>query len=181
MSPGRACSSAISMARSRSGSISTFAEVRCRPTMRVVDDQQRIFAARIVAREHHHVAHAARSFAHQRTLGCDRDRRRSQTSVMMRPLGSQFARRRQQIAQRIVGVRVVHHHQKWLPKIDALEAARHRRQFGDARFDGLARKAQGDARGDRRQQVVNVDAPDQARVHFDLASGRFGGEFQPQR
>ena len=68
------------MARSRSGSTSTLAEVRCRPTMRVVDDQQRIFAARIVAGEHHQVAHAAGGFAHQRTLGCDRGRRRSRTA-----------------------------------------------------------------------------------------------------
>ena len=46
---------------------------------------------------------------------------------MMRAVGMQFARRGQQVAQRVVGVRVIHDHQEGLAQVDALEAAGHRR------------------------------------------------------
>ena len=81
----------------------------------------------------------------------------------------QFARRRQELLQGVVGVRVIHHHQKGLPEIDALEAAGHRGQVRNAGFDRFSREAQSDARANRREHVVNVVASHQRRVHFDLS------------
>jgi hypothetical protein len=43
------------------------------------DDPRRIFASRVVRRDHDEIAQTAGDGAHQRTLRSDRDRRRSRT------------------------------------------------------------------------------------------------------
>ena len=96
MSPGRAWSSASSMARSRSGSTSTLAGVRCKPTSASLMILSGSSLRGLSAGQHDHVAHAARGFAHQRALAAiavaAATEQRDDAAV-----GMQFARRRQQI------------------------------------------------------------------------------------
>ena len=132
------------MARSRSGSTSTFAEVRCKPTMRVVDDLAAdLRCADCRSSEHDDVAHAARGLAHQRTLAAIAVAAAAEQRDDAAG-GMQLARRGQQVAQRVVGVRVIHDHQERLAQVDALEAAGHGAEFANARLDDFARKAQSD-------------------------------------
>ena len=126
---------AISMARARSGSTSTLAEVRCRPTSAslMMSSGSSLRGLSLVSTTRSLSGPAASPIS-GRLL---RSRSPPQPkSVMMRAGGIEFARRGQQIAQSVVGVRVIHDHQERLPQIDALEAAGHRVQRGDAGFDG---------------------------------------------
>ena len=143
---------------------------------RVVNDQQRIFAARIVRSQHDDVARASGRLSHQRTLGAvPVAAATEQRDDAAR--GIEFLRGGQQVAQRIIGVRVIHNHQKRLAQIDALEAARHGGKLRNSRGDDFARKVQRHARADGGENIVNVDSPHQMRVDFDFSRWGFGRAF----
>ena len=88
---------------------------------------QRIFAARIVGGQHDEIAAASGRLAHQRTLGavaiaaatehCDDSGGRSAARDELAGQGGE-------IAQRIVGMSIVHDHGERLAAIDALEIVR---------------------------------------------------------
>ena len=66
------------------------------------------------------------------------------------------------VAQRVVGVGVVHDDQKRLPFVDAFEPARNRAAGGDAARGYRPRiQAVAEADAERGQNVRDVDAPDQ--------------------
>ena len=69
MSPGRASPIASAIALRRSSFDAVLHPSLLQPHQRVVDDRERILAARIVGGEHHEIAAPPRRFAHQRTLG----------------------------------------------------------------------------------------------------------------
>ena len=69
----------------------------------------------------------------------------------------EFARRAQDIAQSIVGVRVIHYHQEGLAFVDSLAAARDRFQIFDPLLDFFERDAIGDGGCGRRQDVGQID------------------------
>ena len=74
-----------------------------------------------------------------------RSRSPPQPNSVMTRFGVEAARHRDHVAQRVVGVRVVHHHQERLALVDALEAAGH----GAAGGDAARRSAPGRARRTR--------------------------------
>src|SRR5579871_4663845 len=85
---------------------------------------QRIFAAWIVAGGDDEITSLTRSFSHSRPLGtvavsAAAEERDNTTARLLRHLPCKGG----EIAQSVVGVRVVHNHREGLPRIDRLEAA----------------------------------------------------------
>ena len=133
---------AIAMAARRSGSTVYFAPARCKPDHGIIDDGQRIFTARIVGSQHHEIAAPARGFAHQRTLGAIAVAAASENrnySALASGLLHKFARQRGQVAQRIVGVGIVHNHGERLTAIHALKSPRHAAQVHNSFANRLRR------------------------------------------
>src|SRR6516225_10637368 len=90
---------------------------------RVVDDGERIFAARIVGGQYGEIAAASGSFTHERALGpiavsTAAEERKYSASTRLH----EFAREGGQVAERVVGVGVIHDHGERLAAIDALKA-----------------------------------------------------------
>ncbi len=143
----------------------------------VVDDAQGIFRARIVARQNHQVAQRPRRLAHQRTCRAvplsAGAKKRDDASRWI-----QFARRRNQIAHRIVRMRVIHHHVERLPFVNLLKTPRHKRQIRDSLFDFRIRNFERDRGANRRQNVVNINSPHKRRAHLDLPRGSLRGKLQ---
>ena len=98
----------------------------------VIDDQQRVFAPRIVRRQHDDFARAARRLSHQRTLGAVAIPAAAEQSDDA-AIGIEFPRSGQQVAQRVIGVRVIHDHEERLSHFDTLEAAGHGCKLRNAR------------------------------------------------
>ena len=61
---------------------------------------------------------------------------------MMRPLGFSSRAVRIRFSQRVIGMRIVHHHEKFLAEIDVLEAPGDAFEIADAGFDDLVGYAQ---------------------------------------
>src|ERR1019366_7617115 len=128
----------------------------------IVHDGQRIFRARVVAGEDHEVAGLGGGLSHQRTLGA--------VAVATAPeerdyaLGVEPARHRYHVAQRVVGVRVVHHDDEGLAFIHPLEAPGDGLQTGDAARDDFGGETVRKAGGARRKDVIDVDLADQRRL-----------------
>ena len=121
----------------------------------VVHDGQRIFGARIVAGQHHEVAGLGGRLSHQRTLGAVAIAAAAEKRDDA--LGVEAARHRDDVAQRVVGVRVVHHDDERLAFIHALEAPGH----------GLAdRRCR--ARSLRAAMPYERPAPQAARMLYTL-------------
>ena len=95
----------------------------------IIHDVQRILVSRIVAGKHHEVAATSRRFAHQRTLAAitvatapeNRDHPPGTPA-----LDEKIPGHRGQVAQRVVGMRIVHDDGKRLAKVHTLEAPRRR-------------------------------------------------------
>src|SRR5579862_3426697 len=143
----------------------------------VVDDAQRVFRARIVARQNHQVAQRSRCLAHQRTGRTiplsPGAKERDDASRWI-----QFARRRNQIAHRIVRMRVIHHHVEWLPFVNLLKTSRHQRQIRNSLFDFRIRNFERDRSANRRQNVVHINSPHKRRAHLNLPRWSLRGELQ---
>ena len=111
----------------------------------VADDLERIFLARIVAGENREIAEAAGKFAHDGALGAV-----ARTAAAKErddsALGIKLAGSADQVFKRVVGVRIIHHDQKGLSLIHALEAARNGFQIAYARLDDFVGKTKRDAR-----------------------------------
>ena len=84
----------------------------------------------------------------------------------------------QQIADGIVGVRVIHHHVERLALVNLLEAAWDGFQLADAGFDSRDRNIEGERGADCREDVVNVYAADERRTYFDIAGRSLRNEFE---
>src|SRR5205085_231807 len=105
----------------------------------IIDDGEAIFTAGIVRSDYYEIAAASGSFAHQRTLGPitiapatkNRDHFAFQAGLLHK-LASQGS----QIAQRIVGVRVIDHYCERLLAIYTLESSWNPVQTRDSLLDG---------------------------------------------
>jgi hypothetical protein len=94
---------------------------------RIVHDGQRIFRARVVGGEHTKSLPFAGGLAHQRALGAIAIASAAEQRDDFAPPAAGAARnkiasQRGEVAERIVGVRVVHNHRERLAAIDALKA-----------------------------------------------------------
>ena len=87
----------------------------------VVHDRQRIFRSRIVAGEDYEIAGFRGGLSHQRALGAIAIAAASEERDDA--LGIEPARHRDGIAQRIVGVSIIHRHYERLALIHALESS----------------------------------------------------------
>ena len=105
---------------------------------RVVHDGERILRARIVAGEHHEVAQLAGGLPHQRALGAVAVAAAAEQRD--HALGAEAARHRDDVAQRVVGVGVVHHDDERLAFVHPLEAAGHRAAARRCRARSLRRR-----------------------------------------
>ena len=141
-------------------------------------DPAGIFTARIVRCDDDDLAQAACHRAHQRTL-------RPVAIAAASEDGDQSSRRHcsrglEQVPQRIVGVRVVDDGgDVVIRRRNHFEASRHARERRETLFDCSGWKAQTDGRGDRREDVVGVRAPDQAGPHAYGSSRRCRVEAEP--
>src|SRR5580658_5887069 len=110
--------------------------------------------------EDYQVGRSAGSPSHERTLGTvavsPRTENRDDATARI-----QLAGRGDQISDGIVGVRVIHDDQEWLPLVNALEAARNSIERGDTSFDVADGNAQAEPCADCSQNVVDVDAAHQ--------------------
>ena len=70
---------------------------------------------------------------------------------------------------------------KGWPESMRSETTRDRIQRGDSGFDCGARNIEANAGGDGREQVINIDATDQARMDFHFADWSFRREVQAVR
>ncbi len=73
----------------------------------------------------------------------------------------EFFCRGHQVAQRVIGMRIVHDDQERLPRIDSLEAARHGSKLGDSGSDDFSPQTERHAGANGRKNIVDVDSPDQ--------------------
>ena len=92
----------------------------------VVHDVERVFTARIVAGQDHEVAARSGRLAHQRPLAAVAVAAASENRddpACASPLRQKVARQRGQVAQRVVGVGVVHDDGEGLAHIDSLETS----------------------------------------------------------
>ena len=143
----------------------------------IVHDGQRIFGARVVAGQHHEVAGFGGRLPHQRTLGAVAVAAAAEKRDDA--LGVEPAGHGDDVAQRIVGMRVVHHDDEGLAFIDALEAPGHGLQIGDAARDHFGRQAVGQAGRTGGKNVIDVDLADQRRFHGKTLLAVLQVEAQP--
>ena len=135
----------------------------------LVDDAERVLAARIVRRHDDHVAQASGDGTHQRPLGPIAIAAAAEHGNQ--PAGRQRPRRLEQIAQRIVGVCVVDDHGDAVGfGGDDLEPAGDAGQRLNTLFDGVERQIKGDAGRDRGEDVVNVRSANQPRADAQSAT-----------
>ncbi len=139
------------------------------------EDRARIFGARIVAGGDDEVASLARGVAHLGALGAvaiaAAAEERDDAAAGFR---GQLARESDEVAQRVVGVRVVDDHGKGLARIDGLKAAGDGCETRDGFDEMIEGNAAGMRGGERGEQVEDVDLAGEARC--DL--GRAGGSFE---
>ena len=113
------------MAAARSGSIVYWTSAGLQAGLNFGENRQRIFGARIVAGGDDEIASLARGLAHLGPLGAVAIAAAAeQRDHAPAGLRGHLPRQGSQIAQRIVGVRVVHDHGERLARIDRLKAAR---------------------------------------------------------
>src|SRR5205823_13581172 len=134
----------------------------------IVDDGKRVFAARVVGREHNKVATPSRCFAHQRTLGSvaiaaapkDRDHA---AAVWFGKFASEYC----EISQGVVSVSVINRNREWLSTIHPLEAPGDASKGAHACGDIFALTTSGMSRGRSSKNVVGVYAANQRRADRD--------------
>src|SRR5262245_58798890 len=148
-----------------------------KPDPDVVQDQQRVFAARVVRGGDHEVAQPRGLLAHQWAFGAVAVAAAAEDSDHAAPgpagalVGLRVPHRSQRIDQGVRRVRVIDDYSDVLSVMTvmavmavrghALEAARHAATLLDAARDRLAIEAQREADADRAEYVVGVRAPDQ--------------------
>ena len=115
--------------------------------------------------------------SHQRTLGAvavaAAAEERDDT------LGVEPASHGDHVAQRVVGVRVVHHHDEGLAFVDALEASGDGLEARDAARDHFGGEAVGEAGGAGGKDVVDVDLANQRRFDREALFAELQVEAQP--
>ena len=134
-----------------------------------------IFGARIVAGGDDEIAAFARCLTHFGALGAvaiaaaaeERDDARAGSS-------GDLAGERSQIAERVVGMRVVDDHGEWLARIDGLEAAGNGLERWNRTGEMRERNAARVGGGEGREKVEDVDFAGQTRGE----AGRAGGSFE---
>src|SRR5664280_1508987 len=94
-------------------------------------------------------------------------------------LGVEPAGHGDDVAQRVVGVRVVHHDDEGLAFIDAFEAPGDGFEVGDAARDDFRREPVGEAGGAGRENVIDVDLADERRFDGEALFAECQVEAQP--
>ena len=172
ISPGPAV---LDRERNRLGAVGLDGERRLaalQSGQRVVDDRHRVLAARIVGGEDDEIAAAPGGFAHQRALGAIAIAAAAEDGDhLAAAAGNEFAGKRGEIAQRVVGVGVIHHHGEGLAGVHALEASGHAGQPLNPAGNGFRRAVARERRSGRGEDVVDVDAPDERRPERNRARG----------
>src|ERR1035441_10375739 len=143
----------------------------------VVHDGQGIFGSRCVAGEDDEVAALRGCLSHEGTLGAVAVAAAAEErndALWVEPAGH-----RDDVAQRVVGVRVVHHHDEGLAFIDTLKAPRNGPEIGDAAGDDFGGEAVGEAGRARGENVVDVDLANERRFDGEALFAELQVEAQP--
>ena len=136
------------------------------PRQSLFNDRHRLFAPRIVLRQHHQIASFTRGPPHLRPLRpisiATAPKQRNHPPATA---PHQLSRQRHQIPQRIIGVRIVHHHREasLARTRHHLKPPRHLPQRRRTRSNLLQRKPASQRRTRRRQQVLHIHPPRQRR------------------
>lgn len=159
------------------------------PNDGIIDDGEWIFGARIVGGEHNEIAALASSIAHQRAFGAiaisTAAEERNDPSLLawartggaarasiwtfIRTMRDEISSECGEVAERVIGVRVVNHHREGLSAIDLLKTAGNVGESSDSfndRFGGAV------ARIGRRgggEHIVDIHSADQWGPDCDVA------------
>src|SRR5439155_2610227 len=129
----------------------------------IVDNCERIFAARVIGGQHHEITAPAGGLAHYWALGAiaiAAAAKHSDHPTFLASTLDKLATESREIAECIIGMRIVHDDRKRLFAIDSLKAAGDASQRFDAACDSLLIAITRISRGRRSQDVVHVHLSD---------------------
>ena len=148
------------------------------PRLDLVEDRLGGLAPRVVGGHDHDVGQARRHRPHERALGAVAVAAASEDGDD--PAGGELPHRLQEVLEGVVGVGVVHDHREVLSRVHALQASRDASQGLEPLEDRLPGQAEGQAGPEGREDVLDVEAPEQGRLHREVAGGRPGHEGGPR-
>ena len=141
----------------------------------IVDDGERIFGARVIGGEHDEIASLAGGLAHQGTLSAIAIATAAEQGndfSFQAGLRNKVAGQRGEVAERVVGVRVVDDNREGLAAIDALEPAGNAGKVEYSlrdRFGGTIAGIPGSRSG---ENVIDIDVANERRPDRELTGRR---------
>ena len=137
------------------------------PLEDVLDDRERILAARVVGGHDHVVGALHGDGAHHGPLAAVAIASRAEDADQ--PAAAELARRLQHDVERVRRVRVVDDHRERLPLVDRLEPPRDPRHLANPLRELVVVDVEQDARRDHPEHVLDVEPTPQRRLDLDPA------------
>src|SRR5439155_10995400 len=147
----------------------------------IVDNCERIFAARVIGGQHHEITAPAGGLAHYWALGAiaiAAAAKHSDHPTFLASTLDKLATESREIAECIVGMGIIHDDGKRLLAIDSLKAAGDASQRFHATYDRLLGTVAGISSTSRSQDVVHVHLSNKRREQRNRSPG--GDEIKPR-